>query len=160
MTKTIAAVVLALCIFPAVAHACSCAPPRTPREEIAQNSRVFLGEVTRVERRTPQMDQGLAWSIRHWFDQLLGRVEKPDIRNFPYNRISFTVIESFKGAKSRNIDVATGLGGGDCGSSFEVGARCVVFAYGTDDALGTGICSLTGPASEASGILAVLRNGS
>ena len=160
MKKTIAAVILACFLFPTVAEACSCAPPRTPREELDQSTRVFLGEATKVERRTPQMDQGLAWSIRHWFDQLLGRVEKPLIRNFPYKRVHFNVVETFKGESVRTIDVATGLGGGDCGSSFEVGVRYVVYAYGPDNALGTGICSLTAPASAVPDLLADLRKGS
>jgi len=160
MKITIAAVVLTLSILPTVAEACSCAPPGTPREELDQSTRVFLGEVTRVERRTPQMDHGLAWSIRHWFDQLLGRIETPEIQNFPYKRISFNVHETFKGSSSRTISVATGLGGGDCGYFFDVGVKYVVYAYGPDSALGTGICSLTGPASDPSSGLADLRKGS
>jgi hypothetical protein len=160
MKNTIAAVVLAGSLLPTAAEACSCAPPGTPREELGKSTRVFLGEATKVERRTPQMDQGLAWSIRHWFDKLLGRVEEPLIPNFPYKRVHFNVVETFKGTSARTLDVATGLGGGDCGSSFEVGVRYVVYAYGPDNALGTGICSLTAPASDVPDLLADLRTGS
>ncbi len=49
----------------------------------------------------------------------------------------------------REIEIATGLGGGDCGYSFHVGMDYLVYAYKTAGGLETGICSRTRPLAQA-----------
>jgi len=66
-------------------------------------------------------------------------------------RVTFTVLEPFRGVTSRTLDVRTGNGGGDCGYPFKEGVEYLVFASineGTGE-LATGICSKTKPAAQA-----------
>ncbi len=81
-------------------------------------------------------------------------------REAPYKQITFAVNQTFKGTSTATVRLATGFGGGDCGYAFETGQTYVVYARGEDDALESGICSLTGPASDPRSGLAILRNGS
>jgi hypothetical protein len=58
--------------------------------------------------------------------------------------------KSWKGKLPREVTVATGIGGGDCGYRFEVGDSYLVYAYGPNESsLGTNICQRTSALSEA-----------
>jgi hypothetical protein len=51
----------------------------------------------------------------------------------------------------KEIEIVTGLGGGDCGYDFQIGADYVVYAYkNAEGRLETNICSRTRPLAEAS----------
>lgn len=76
-------------------------------------------------------------------------------------RIRLMVEEGFAGPRPRRFVLYTGLSGGDCGISFEVGQRWLVDAY-LDEA-GRWIahqCSVTIPLAGAEAVLKALRDGS
>src|SRR6185503_15210753 len=54
----------------------------------------------------------------------------------------------------KEVEVRTGLGDSDCGYNFRLGGQYLVYAYGDEDKLATGICSRTRPVSEAADDLA------
>ena len=103
-------------------------------QEKAQSTRVFLGRVSSIEERTD--------------------------RDFPYKRVSFVATETFKGTPTRDVQLTTGMGDGDCGYFFETGQEYVVYAYGKEDELVAGYCSLTGSPSDPRSGLEELRDGS
>lgn len=158
MKRTFSLVCLAFALIPLDGVACSCAPPGSVQEEKERSTRGFLGRVTAVEERTPSMDKAWLPIAIDWIDDLFG-ADTPSfvIRDHTYRRVSFHVMETFKGGHVSSLQLATGLGGGDCGYFFVTGESYVVYARGDDDALSTGICSLTGPASDPLSGLASLR---
>lgn len=160
MKYILALVLLVFASIPMDAMACSCAAPGTVQQERDRSTRVFLGRVTSIEHRTPQMDKGWLTAAIEWVKQLFGAAPPPAERTFPYKRVSFAVTETFKGTPVSRVQFATGMGGGDCGYWFETGQEYVVYAHGNEDALNAGICSLTDPSSEPRSGLRILRNGS
>jgi hypothetical protein len=61
-------------------------------------------------------------------------------------------------AGQRQIEILTGMGGGDCGYAFRVGVDYVVYAYkNAGGRLQTGICSRTRPVTEAAEDVAYIR---
>ena len=72
----------------------------------------------------------------------------------------FEVIERFKGVDATQIDVQTGIGGGDCGWSFVKGSTYLVYAYREQSSgqLQTGICMRTNLVDRAGEDLAQLRS--
>ncbi len=75
-------------------------------------------------------------------------------------RARFQIDDSFGGiaAETREIDIYTGSGGGDCGIRFTPGERYLVTPHlGKDGLLRTGICSFTMPVSEAVSSLQLLK---
>jgi len=148
---------IAFCSFHA--NACSCLEPGTVQTERERSELVFVGRVSSVENRTPQMDKG-------WFtitvEKIKGVFGAPPLvteRDYPYRLVTFKVSETFKGSPATNFKVVTGMGGGDCGYSFEAGKEYVVYAHSKSNWVNTNICSLTGPASDPRSGLAVLRSG-
>src|ERR1051325_1067474 len=71
----------------------------------------------------------------------------------------FTVEQSFKGVEGGEIEVQTGMGGGDCGYSFKKGERYLVYAYldSKTNRYHTSICTRTASLSRASEDLDFLR---
>ena len=159
MRNILALVLFALLSIPMDAAACSCVPPGTVQQERDQSTRVFVGRVTSIERRTPETDKGWLTVATEWIRQLFGATPHAADRDFPYKRVSFAVTETFKGTPESHVELGTGMGGGDCGYVFEPGKEYVVYARGQEGALDAGICSLTGPSSESRSGLQVLRNG-
>lgn len=158
MRFVFASVLLVLAFISWNAAACSCIPPGTVEQSRDQSSRVFLGRVTSVEERTPEMDKSWLTAVADWIKQIFGAPKPPSHQDFPYKRVSFLVTETFKGPSVNRVDVRTGLGGGDCGYSFDPGKEYVVYTYGEADTLRTGICSRTGLSSEPGAGLSILRN--
>lgn len=72
--------------------------------------------------------------------------------------VKFTVGQPFRGSTASEIEVRTGLGGGDCGYGFKTGESYMVYAYrASDGKLYTGICSRTRALSEAREDLAFIQ---
>lgn len=73
--------------------------------------------------------------------------------------LSFAVTETFRGEQVAQAEVATGLGGGDCGYNFRAGESYLVYAsrHEKDGRLYTGICARTKPLAEAGEDLAYIR---
>src|SRR4030095_10601853 len=80
----------------------------------------------------------------------------------PQRRVRLMVEENFRGAgvkRGAPLEVATGLGGGDCGYGFEGGERQPVYAeHAGGEALYTGICTRTRTLSDAAEDLQYLRH--
>ena len=123
--------------------ACSCVVPSTGCHPLTIHGAMFLGEVL---------------SVRH--DSVNTAKDWPPIRS---NVFRFRVIETFAGNQRSGdeVEVRTGLGGGDCGYSFVAGQRYLVDAYdaGSESSvrLATGICSATAPEDRAGIELTELR---
>lgn len=57
--------------------------------------------------------------------------------------VKFSVKDTWKGAIGKEVTVTTALESSMCGYDFEVGREYLVYAYGTVDKLGVGLCSRT-----------------
>ena len=122
------------------ALACSCMAPGPPCRAFGAAAATFVGTVTDVKTRQPKegADGQVEWGARVF---------------------TFTVVQPFSGVEGTEVEVSTGLGGGDCGYGFRKGETYLVYAYGGGDGkgLGTGICTRTRPVSEAAEDLEYLR---
>jgi protocatechuate 3,4-dioxygenase beta subunit len=132
----IMAAITALLLLPAPAKACSCIAPGPPCQAYGTAVAVFSGQVIEI---TP-------------FDNQSGR-------GYGQRLVRFAVSEAFRGVSGASAETITGRGGGDCGYPFKVGESYLVYAYRppNDDRLYAGICSRTGPLSEASEDLEYIR---
>jgi hypothetical protein len=118
----------------AVALGCSCTGESQPCVAFGQVEVVFVGTVTKIVSQSMSLQPG--------------------------RRVTFDVVERFKGADSAILDVDTGLGGGDCGWPFKNGETYLVYAYRSPSShrLETGICMRTSPINRADEDLAYLRS--
>jgi len=65
-------------------------------------------------------------------------------------KITFRLERTLKGTLQKEVILATGRGGGDCGYRFDVGQSYLVYAYGDDmSSLATNICQRTAILSAA-----------
>lgn len=121
---------------PAPARACSCMMSGPPCQATWTADVVFAGIVR-------------------------GIVEIPhETLGVPYRSrlVTMDVEAGFVNAPSGRVDVVTGLGGGDCGYSFENGRRYLVYAWKRGaSGLSTGICSRTRLLSDAAEDLRYLK---
>jgi len=73
--------------------------------------------------------------------------------------VKFLVEDTFRGSLGGNdVEIVTGMGGGDCGYNFEKGRKYLVYASEWHGRLYTGICSRTRPLNQADEDLAYFRN--
>jgi hypothetical protein len=74
--------------------------------------------------------------------------------------VRFTMEESFRGINSNEVEVITGLGGGDCGFQFKHGERYLVYARRDPktNRLSTSICGRTRSLAEAAEDLQYFRS--
>ena len=123
--------------IPRPAEACTCVTGSAVCEDYWKTSAVFLGRVETIARVPTKGATGL-----------------PSPR-----RVTFSVLERFRGVTTRTVDVRTGSGGGDCGYPFKEGIEYLVFASVNESTgeLATGICSRTQPAAAADEDLAYAR---
>jgi hypothetical protein len=112
------------------ARACSCLPSGPPCQAYSKFPVVFAGTATDVSD-----------------EQRLHRL------------VRFRVDEAFKGVDGAEVEVHTGLGGGDCGYPFTEGTQYLVYASRNekDGRLAVSICSRTAPLAEASDDIAYIR---
>ena len=103
-----------------------------------------------------QSDAVLVGTVRSVTERnvtLEGDEDRPVDRRF----VHLTIERIGRGVQGGEVDVWTGLGGGDCAFDFKPGQRYVVYASRhKDGTLSTGICSRTRLASEADEDLAYL----
>lgn len=104
------------------ARACTCAlpfPTLTLKQQVKKAQKesraIFVGEVMQV-------------------------VQNPDASGVS---VKFLVEKIWKGKLSREVNIFTGRGGGDCGYQFEVGESYLVYASGANESLSTTICQRT-----------------
>jgi hypothetical protein len=119
------------------APACSCAGSSAPCEEFWEASAVFIGTV--IEGHLVTVKEG---DFEHQM-----------------NAVRISIDEAFRGVEGAEIEVTTGLGGGDCGFGFRRSRQYLVYAYRDkdDQKLYTGICSRTRLISEADPDLLYIR---
>jgi len=122
------------------ALACSCFAGVPPCQAFGGAAATFVGTATGVKTVEPKQDAK-------------GEVE------WGRRVFSFTVVQAYSGVAGAEVEVTTGLGGGDCGYSFRIGETYLVYAHGGGEGkpLGTGICTRTRPVSEAAEDMEFLR---
>jgi hypothetical protein len=139
--RKLATIVCLTSISSAQASACSCAGPHgrnaweIAKLEAARSVVIFAGTPERFD---------LHWHLlRAKAGERISAEEggsKHD--NWPGMLITFRVTTSYKGTLGPEIQIRTGLGGGDCGAVYAPGLTYLVFAYGPSASdLGTGMCS-------------------
>src|SRR6266850_1294911 len=119
---------------------CSCMGGSTPCHAFGGSSAVFVGTAIAVktaERKPAAKPSEVDWTPRTF---------------------KFAVEQAYLGVEGAEVDVATGMGGGDCGYGFKLGERYLVYAYryGENNRLATGICTRTKPYASANEDLAFL----
>ena len=119
------------------ARACTCAGESAPCEQYWQASAVFIGTV--IEGRLVSVKEG---DFEHQM-----------------NAVRISIDEAFRGVEGAEVEVLTGLGGGDCGFGFRRAQQFLVYAYRSesDQKLYTSICSRTRSISEANPDLLYIR---
>lgn len=118
------------------ALACSCAQSGPPCQAAWTADVVFSGTVRAIDRIESSAG-----------DLTFDRV-----------RVTFEVEQGYISAPSRVVEVRTGSGGGDCGYSFKIGKRYLVYGWNRPaTGLTTGICSRTRPIEEAAEDLRYLK---
>lgn len=159
--RLVVASLLLLCLGE-YASACTCADSDSPCASFQATPVVFVGLVKSIEEETAEINR-------------FGTIEKVRTALTAH----FVVEEGLKGISGREVDVATGGGGGDCGYHFKAGERYLVYAHGTEQealgssmsrtvvgggssspkvaALATSICSRTQPLSRAQDDLELIR---
>lgn len=125
--------------FAAEARACSCAGGDPPCQAYWQASAVFVGTPTGVSE-SPRLSVEEARKLEDAGEPV-----------FPSRVFRFAVERPLRGVEGATVEVGTGMGGGDCGYGFRVGARYLVYAYRDEKkgTLHTGICTRTRPLGRA-----------
>ncbi|KAB2336229.1 hypothetical protein F7731_12085 [Cytobacillus depressus] len=98
---------VAVFYIPTSTYACSCAEPVSVKSELSHSKVVFSGKVLSVKNKR----------------SLNGYVTKDVI---------FEVSQTWKGVKESQIQITTGLGGGDCGIEFKKGEDYLVYGRDSD----------------------------
>jgi hypothetical protein len=117
---------------PAPAWACSCIMPGSPADAFNQADAVFVGTVTGVRNAAPP----------DWLFPILQRVPGYE---FPMDntRVSFQVMNAWKGLTENSVVVRTGQGDADCGFTFAPGGQYLVYTFEHEGEQFTNICSRT-----------------
>ncbi|RHW37585.1 hypothetical protein D1B33_08640 [Lysinibacillus yapensis] len=130
--------ILFLSSFPSNTSACSCAQSPTAEEEFDRSSAVFSGKVIKME-------------------------DKRSLNGSASKTARFEVNNVWKGPSQTQIEISTGLGGGDCGIDFKEGFEYLVYAkestmYG-EKTLVSVICDRTNQLSSSQEDLGMLGVG-
>ena len=131
---------------------CSCVGGSTPCSAAGSAAAAFTGTVVSVaDPPAPIITPGTGpTGARRMAANRLADNSTPPVR--PLRTIRIRIGEVLSGVKpgQQEIEILTGLGGGDCGYPFQTGSEYVVYAYkNSDGRLETGICSRTRPLAEA-----------
>jgi hypothetical protein len=124
--------------LPSTADACSCIGGTPLCESFWKTPVVFSGEVLAIANSDPADPSRLS----------------------AQRRVRFRIDRAYRGTVSGEVDVYTGLGGGDCGFNFARGQKYLVFAGTFQGRLNTGICSPTKRLADAAIELAYLNDAS
>nr|WP_304219282.1 hypothetical protein [Fredinandcohnia onubensis] len=125
-------------LFPRQASACSCAYPESVKDELNRKTAVFSGKVIKME------DENKRSYIQSSADPI---------------EVLFEVNESWKGVETSQVIVSAARSSASCGYEFELDKEYIVYAYGENDHLETGLCERTALLSEAGEDLAILGQG-
>lgn len=134
--KLLFASALLLIAFATPAAACSCAGQRKPCQAYWDASTVFVGTVT--FSTTTKVNESRS--------------------EFRKRLVRFHVDRSLRNIEASEVEIATGIGGGDCGYGFQLGGQYLVYAYlNNDKTLETNICTRTRQLSDATADLEYIR---
>jgi hypothetical protein len=119
----------------AEANACECVEGGAVCQDYWKTSAVFVGTV--IETKVVPYKSG----------------------DFEHTRVhvSFSIDEPFRGVEGAQVEVLTGMGGGDCGYRFSQSKQYLVYAHEYEGKLHTGICNRTREISSASDDLSYIR---
>lgn len=136
--------------------ACSCVGPGTPCLAVGSAAAVFSGTVLDIADPARPLPGGIASSA------LASRPRVGSVAHvsWPLRVVRMQVGEVLSGIGpgQSQIEIVTGMGGGDCGYAFRVGVDYVVYAdKNAEGRLQTGICSRTRPVTEAAEDVAYIR---
>ena len=127
---------------PGQVHACKCAEPGTPSEELEKFSAVFAGR---------------AVSNQHSYDPKAASVSPED-----RTTVGFEVSAVWKGTVHEDIYITTPPTGGSCGFTFVEGEEYIVYGHDSNYADGgytVGICSRTALLGQAQADIDALGEG-
>ena len=124
---------LVFILISGTAQGCSCAEHTPSCQGYWDASVVFAGVVTEISSRQAETRQGE------------GNYTRAEAI------IHFTAEKYYRDKLGAEVEVSTGLGGGDCGYPFRIGERYLVYAQIDKERqkLTTSICMLTKPLAEA-----------
>jgi hypothetical protein len=147
----VAVFLLSLIARPTPAWACSCIAPPAPDQAFTDTGAVFIGQVTNISNISKLPGVGLVVStLASWTQTTIPYT-------FYDNKVSFNVIDSWKGVTTTSVTISTAEGGASCGFTFVTGQQYVVYAYDTEDGiLQTNICTRTSELASAAPDLAFL----
>ena len=145
--------------------ACSCAVSLTgtpPCQSAWAHSAVFTGSVQEItEPSWPLVPMPPASPQTATPPSARRTADAPPLTtSFPQRKVRFKITEVLTGLdpSQKEIVIATGLGGGDCGYGFQRGVEYIVYASNQrEDGLSTGICSPTRPIEQAAEDLKYFR---
>jgi hypothetical protein len=101
-----------------------------------ENATIFEGTPTKFELRWDLLDAKESELIAG--DALLSK----STERMPHMVVTFHVAKTYKGNLGTDVQVHTGLGGGDCGATYMPGLNYLVYALGPSlDRLGASMCS-------------------
>lgn len=140
--------------------ACSCIGVSTPCAAAGASAAAFTGTVVSIVNAPPPIVAPAASPTqtgRLPASRFAGSPQLP--RSLRTVRIRIGEVLSGVEPGQQEIEILTGLGGGDCGYPFQTGADYVVYAYKNSDGhLETGICSRTRPLAQAGEDLAYFHS--
>ncbi|HVQ36803.1 MAG TPA: carboxypeptidase-like regulatory domain-containing protein, partial [Pyrinomonadaceae bacterium] len=134
--RTVSGLFALILLCSAAAYGCSCVfGGGAVCEDYWKASAVFVGTV--IESKTVTVKHG------EYYQQ--------------ERLVRFSIDEPFRGAEGPQIEVTTGLGGGDCGIGFKQSQQYLVYASSFEGKLYTGICMRTKGISDAAVDLEYMR---
>src|SRR6266545_3665484 len=141
--------------------ACSCGTPRTPCSAAGGSAAVFTGTVLAIADPVHRLPIGSTGPVAA-ASRLANRRSGDPVNPLPppLRTFRFQVGEVLSGVASgqKEIEIVTGMGGGDCGYPFQTGSEYVVYAYRNGEGrLQTGTCSRTRPLAQASEDIEYIR---
>ncbi len=141
--------------------ACSCVGGSTPCGAAGSSAAAFTGTVADIADPPPTIVTPAAptpQTRRSPAGRLAGSPAAP-LRPLRTVRIRIGEVLSGVEPSQKEIEILTGVGGGDCGYPFRTGADYVVYAYKNSDGnLETGICSRTRPLAQAASDVAYFHS--
>src|SRR6185503_15892835 len=106
---SIAVAALVTLLSPSAAFSCTCIISGPPCQTFGNTPAVFVGTPIEVKETTGNLTEGQG-------------------REYAQRIFTFRVDEPFRGVNAAQIEVRTGMGGGDCGYRFNLGERYLVYA--------------------------------
>jgi len=151
---------IALLLAPlAPVWACSCVPGSVPPCQAAWDyAAVFTGTVIDIAEPVPPQPQTVGPKSTRPSMYYDSKSRPPLSSRKRVVRIQIADVLTGVDPGQKEIEIVTGMGGGDCGYSFQSGVDHIVYAFkNSEGRLETGICSRTRPLTQAAEDIAYLR---